>query len=186
MELRDYVKLLRHYVRLYPRFAQHCNLLQYAKAYFLKNFKPIISYSPISVGFYISYICNLHCKYCWNPAINQREFLNDKITVEEFKKFLQNRHIRNAFRFSFVGGEPLVHEDLFEFIELSYHAKKLTMFPTNGLLIKDRIEEFEKSHLTTLQLSLYDEHLPKQLEYAQLLRQKNSHQFLTGKLMIQN
>lgn len=59
--------------------------------------------------------------------------------------------MKYAFRVSFVGGEPLAHPDIFKFFDICRKAKKLVMFPSNGLLISKRIKEFKSNGPHSLQ-----------------------------------
>jgi len=169
------LKFLKDFVSLNPTSGQIFNLFKYSTHFFLNRFNARVTYDPLSIGIYITYSCNLKCSYCWNPTINNKEFLNETITVKEFSEVLEHPRLKNAFRVSFVGGEPLIHPDLFEFIEICREKKKLTMFPSNGLLIQKRIEEFKNSSLTSLQVSLYDGYIEKQLENIKELRKVNPH-----------
>lgn len=174
MKLIDYHNLLMDFLSLKPDSNQVFNSIKYGLHYFLFARKPILNYTPISVGFYITYKCNLRCEHCWNKCINQEEYLALDITVDEFRKYMTHAAIKNAFRVSYVGGEPLTHPHLFDFIRIAWQHNKLSMFPSNGLLIKKRIDEFRESPLHTIQVSIYEEHLAKQVENVRLLRKANS------------
>ena len=69
------------------------------------------------------------------PFLTENDFISQDMSVEEIEKILDHPRLKQAFRVSFVGGEPLAHKDIFNMIELCKKKKKLTMIPSNGLLI---------------------------------------------------
>lgn len=162
------------FLSLKPSLGMVGNAVKFSRAFFLDDFKPDVNHSPLSIGLYITYKCNIDCPFCWNPHINEKDFISQDMSVEEIEKILDHPRLKQAFRVSFVGGEPLAHKDIFNMIELCKKKKKLTMIPSNGLLIPKRIDDFKKSSLTSLQISLYDGHIDEQLENIRLLQKVNS------------
>lgn len=165
----------KKFAALNPDLSKWKNTLKYSRHFFQDNFNPVVKFDPISIGLYITYRCNLTCPYCWNLQVNDKDFVKQDMTVEEVQKALDHPRLKDSFRVSFVGGEPLVHKDLFKFIDMCRDRKKLTMFPSNGLLISNRIDEFKKTSLDSLQISLYDGEIEKQIENIRLLKTHNSH-----------
>jgi MoaA/NifB/PqqE/SkfB family radical SAM enzyme len=163
----------RDFLSLGPTPGMIFNALKYSSSYFTKSFRPVVNFDPLSVGLNITFRCNLDCHFCFNHAVNDPEMAKEDMTLDEVEKILDHPQLKNAFRLSFVGGEPLLHKDIFKMIELATKKKKLTMFPSNGLLVPHRIEEFKKTSLTTYQVSLYDGHLDKQIENIRLLKKAN-------------
>lgn len=78
--------------------------------------------------------CNIKCKACYN---------NDKPrfkTIEEVKSdFYKILSLRKISAIGIIGGEPLLHPDLFEIIDfLKKQNLKIELF-TNGLLLDERM-----------------------------------------------
>lgn len=156
-----------------PTSGQIINAMKYSSHYFTNSFPYYLNYNPISVGFYITYKCNIKCPHCFSTAINKKEYLQETMSLEEFESIVTHRNLIDTFRVSFVGGEPLLHPDLFKMIELCTRHQKLTMFPSNGLVVNERLDEFKKTSLTTIQISLYDNYIEKQMKNAALIRKAN-------------
>jgi radical SAM protein with 4Fe4S-binding SPASM domain len=173
MTPQAFLSMSRDFLSIRPTVRQVINATKYSYCYFTDNFKTTAPYDPLSIGLYLTYRCNLTCAFCWNPVINEKPFISDDLNVEDVRKILSHPRLKNAFRVSFVGGEPLVHDEIFEFIEIARKNKKLTMFPSNGLHIEKRLDEFKKSSLTTIQVSLYDGLVEKQMENVKKLRVAN-------------
>lgn len=173
MKIHWMMQMARDFASLPPRPGQILNTLKYSYFFFRDRFPHRLPYNPLSIGVYITYSCNLACPFCWNPTINNKAFRDRAITPEELEGFLRHPRLRQAFRVSFVGGEPLIHPDIFRFIEICRREKKLTMFPTNGLLIEKHLEAFRNTPLTALQISLYDDHIEEQLANARALLRVN-------------
>lgn len=78
--------------------------------------------------------CNDNCKFCYrNPT-------NKNLTLYENKKILKKMIDFGVDKISFVGGEPLLYENLFELLEWGkYYSKGKTLFSitTNGILLSD-------------------------------------------------
>ena len=161
------------FLALKPTIGQIANAMKYSYAFFTDRFDHKVTFDPMSIGFYITYNCNLQCPYCWNPMINLKENRNKNLTTDEILSVLTHPRLKNAVRVSFVGGEPLAHPQIFEFIELCKKHKKMTMFPSNGLLISKRLDKLRDSSLTAIQISLYDGLVEKQLENVAKLREVN-------------
>lgn len=93
---------------------------------------------PLSITFSITNKCNLRCSYCSLPERKQKELSTNQALklIDEFAK-------AGAQKVSFVGGEPLLREDIGLLIE---KVKKKNMFVsivTNGTLIKKNISSLK-------------------------------------------
>jgi MoaA/NifB/PqqE/SkfB family radical SAM enzyme len=88
---------------------------------------------PMNYTISVSYRCNSRCKTC-----NVWQRPNDDFTLEEYDKTFASIG-RDAYWFTFSGGEPTLRKDLPEMVELAYrHCRPgIINIPTNG--IQDRI-----------------------------------------------
>jgi MoaA/NifB/PqqE/SkfB family radical SAM enzyme len=179
MTPKAFFSFAKTFMALNPDFDKWKNTLKYSGHYFRDNFNPVVNFDPISIGIYLTYKCNLTCSFCYNLQVNDKEFVKQDMTVEEVQKVLDHPQLKSSFRVAFVGGESLLHKDLFKCIDMCRDRKKLTVFASNGLLIPDRIDELKKTSLDSIQLSLYDGKMDKQIDNIRLLKKYNSHTMIS-------
>ena len=60
---------------------------------------------------------------------------SDIITVEEYKKIISNFILKGGEKINILGGEPLLHPNLKDFIKINQDNKLKTTIYTNGLLL---------------------------------------------------
>src|SRR5690348_11359792 len=94
---------------------------------------------PMNLTISVSYRCNSRCKTC-----NVWQRPNDDFTIEEYDKTFESVG-RDAYWFTFSGGEPTLRKDLPEMVELAYrHCRPgIINIPTNGIqdkIIPERVE----------------------------------------------
>ena len=94
---------------------------------------------PMNLTISVSYRCNSRCKTC-----NVWQRPNDDFTIEEYDQTFASIG-RDAYWFTFSGGEPTLRKDLPEMVEAAYrHCRPgIINIPTNGIqdkLIPARIE----------------------------------------------
>jgi MoaA/NifB/PqqE/SkfB family radical SAM enzyme len=99
--------------------------------------KPLAN--PLNLTISVSYRCNSRCKTC-----NVWQRPNDDFTIEEYDKTFASIG-RDAFWFTFSGGEPTLRKDLPEMVAAAYrHCRPgVINIPTNGIqdkIIPGRIE----------------------------------------------
>ncbi len=99
--------------------------------------KPLAN--PLNVTVSVSYRCNSRCKTC-----NVWQRPNDDFTIEEYEKTFESIG-RDAYWFTFSGGEPTLRKDLPEMVGAAYrHCRPgIINIPTNGIqdkIIPGRIE----------------------------------------------
>ncbi len=167
------LELTRKVLALRPRPRQLVNLGRYAACYAAGWFPSRLPYRPITFGVYVTSRCNLKCPFCYNRGVNKDRAGRLDMTVEGMTALLAHPTLRDAIRVAFTGGEPLLHPDLFAFVALARKHRKLTYVATNGLLLSERLEELRTSPLSTAHVSLYENHLDRQVEGVQRLRAAN-------------
>ena len=88
---------------------------------------------PMNFTISVSYRCNSRCKTC-----NVWQRPNDDFNLEEYDKTFASIG-RDAYWFTFSGGEPTLRKDLPEMVEAAYrHCRPgIINIPTNG--IQDKI-----------------------------------------------
>ena len=95
---------------------------------------------PMNLTISVSYRCNSRCKTC-----NVWQRPNDDFTIEEYDKTFASIG-RDAYWFTFSGGEPTLRKDLPEMVAAAYrHCRPgIINIPTNGIqdkIIPGRIEQ---------------------------------------------
>lgn len=157
--------------RMRPRWAQVSNLTKFGWHYFLLGSRAdvIRSWRPVSVGVYINQKCNLKCSFCYLNWDDVDNIPRENMTLEEFDRYMDHPLCRDAVRCAVGGGEPLLHKDYFEFVKRARGRRMYTATHTNGLLIERRLDEFVKDGPDSINISLYDEFMDRQLKQAKAL-----------------
>lgn len=170
---RSYARFASDLMRLRPRIPQIINSLVCVKHLMLKRFgEAVTGYLPVSFGVFITFRCNLKCKFCyfdWDDGSISRE----DITLDEFKAVMEHPVFRGAVRVTFGGGEPLLHEDMLTFLDIAYKKHLYTVIYSNGLLLESRAEELARSRLNSLNVSIYDDFIERQLKNLSMLVEAN-------------
>lgn len=102
-----------------------------------------------SIYIEITKACNLSCRFCPSSSVNTHEYLsldNFKYIVDQVKDYTEGIYLH-------ILGEPLLHKDLFKFIEYASRYVKVSI-TTNGRLIKKFIDQLIESNLYVLNISL--------------------------------
>ena len=102
----------------------------------------------------ITNVCNMHCRFCPSDHIRRtRRFMAEdmfKQIIDQVAK-LQPLHPIMLH----VLGEPLLHKNVFDFIDYCAHKDVPVLLFTNGLSIKKHISQIcEKENIHTLVLSV--------------------------------
>jgi MoaA/NifB/PqqE/SkfB family radical SAM enzyme len=96
---------------------------------------------------YPTHRCNLRCTYCNFPDMKASE-----LSTNQWRGIIDQLADMGCRRIGFLGGEPLLREDLPELIEHVRQHGMSCVLTSNGLLVPDRIKWL--SQLNTLVLSL--------------------------------
>ena len=122
-----------------------------------------IKYKPQSfhLQWHITERCNLKCKHCYfdEKFLKNELSLNQLFTVfDDYIRLLKKWEFPcEASRISITGGEPLVRDDFFEFLEKCHKNKEKSRYGilTNGILLDDeKIFKFKKLKIDYVQVSL--------------------------------
>lgn len=130
---------------------------------------------------YISYEaagkCNLNCKRCDHFSNLLKE--ENVQSCEEFEQDIKQLHtkIESIGLFSFLGGEPLLNDDLDKLLLIfhRYYPDTKTIILTNGLLLKtmpDKLIKAIHKTNTTVRMTLYPPLKGKVDELAVFMRDK--------------
>ncbi|MBQ8188162.1 MAG: radical SAM protein [Lachnospiraceae bacterium] len=97
--------------------------------------------------------CNLHCKYCYE---NPRKSCNTDMEVKRFKKFIENPQV-DFNECVLSGGEPLLHPQWREFVNILRQNNMKVNFISNGSQIKEIIQCSIKIDSITISIDSFDE-----------------------------
>jgi len=100
--------------------------------------------------------CNIDCVYCYNiwkkDANYQQKELNFDDIKNLFEKLIKETEIEGI---TITGGEPLLHENLFEIIDFFKQKNINVGLTTNGILLTDLlIDKLIKSGISYVEISL--------------------------------
>lgn len=100
---------------------------------------------PLNAFIELTLSCNLHCIHCYNAnrrlggdiksnRKGQSKFENE-LTKEEIINVIKEIYNAGCVSLTFTGGEPFLHQHLFEFLELTKKLNLSVNIITNGTLI---------------------------------------------------
>jgi SynChlorMet cassette radical SAM/SPASM protein ScmF len=91
-----------------------------------------------SLYFYLTAGCNLACRHCWlAPKFDPDGTRYPVIAVDLFRRVLAEAKPLGLRNVKLPGGEPLLHPDIYEIIEIVKSAGTSLVIETNGLLLDD-------------------------------------------------
>jgi len=99
--------------------------------------------------------CNLRCKMCFNWETPRREVLSSKIWTSFIKSIEEYKPQYNSIEVSIGGGEPYLHNYVFDIIKICKKSGFHSNIATNGtLLTNSMIKESLNNGLTRITFSL--------------------------------
>jgi len=117
----------------------------------LQGFRRVLNLKrklPVIAGHKLLYSCNLRCRMC--PFWRRKD--EKLMDLEEERKMMKKLADLGIIFMGFEGGEPLLRRDLPEILKES-HDRFHTTLVTNGVLLKNRVEEI-KNYLDYIFVSL--------------------------------
>lgn len=100
----------------------------------------------------ITNICNLSCSFC---SIDNR--VKESITIEKFEELLRKIDKYTDYVYLHVKGEPLLHKNLKELLDLCLKYHKQVNITTNGTLLEDKKELLKHEAIRQINISLHSE-----------------------------
>lgn len=111
--------------------------------------------SPPVIFLFATRRCNLSCYFCSLGAIKQNTKEYD-LLPNKYYEILKHPLIKKSLLINFLGGEPLLNDDIGELISITKQHKKFASIITNGLLLKDKWNEIIKANIDDIQVSVYN------------------------------
>lgn len=134
-------------------------------------------HTPISLVIYLTKRCNFKCDFCFTyDDLNKPDWKSFELNVEGLEKILQSPFGRRSLRVGFLGGEPFLNSDIFDFLKIVHNQGKITTIVTNASLVK---EEHRKNLLanspTMMGISLYDNNIDAVANFSEWLADNKKH-----------
>lgn len=98
----------------------------------------------------ISNICNMSCSFCHGHSRTPR-----KMSVEEFSLILDKLTGHTNYLYYHLMGEPLIHPQLPQFIQLAGKRGYKSIITTNGTLLHHRCDELLAAGVHKVNISLH-------------------------------
>lgn len=91
---------------------------------------------PLRVMHFVTFRCNLSCKYCgiWKT-------FSKEMSTKEAKKAIKEFADAGTFHWVFTGGEPLLRKDIGDLVNYLKDFGIVVTMTTNGTLIRRRVKE---------------------------------------------
>ncbi|HID71751.1 MAG TPA: radical SAM protein, partial [Thermoplasmata archaeon] len=111
---------------------------------FLKNRVGIKA--PVFASFELTRRCNSKCSFCpiGNEDPNKRTKF-EELSTEEAKRVFDEFASVGIFAASYLGGEPLLREDLYEIADHAHSLDILNQTVTNGILLEKKAYDLTRS-----------------------------------------
>ena len=164
-----------------PKKLQHISkLIEWREKWFIKGnkfdnkirrilrLKPIIPYIEI----HLTDHCNLNCKGCGHfSTIADKLFMDKGEYAEDLQKL--SRMISNIKIIRLMGGEPLLHPNVADFISITkaFFPNSNVHIVSNGILLPTMTQEFWEScrqNSVRIDLSIYPPFLSKESSWIEL------------------
>ena len=109
----------------------------------------------------ITNVCNLKCSFC-SEVTKKRRFM----TKDEFELILKKINKYTDYIYLHVKGEPLIHPNLVDFLDIAEENNLKVNITTNGTLFPQLVDKIkDKKSLTKINFSLHSENnYPNYLE----------------------
>lgn len=122
------------------------NIGFYRKRYLIEKFlgrKDAISYVPSTFSIAITFRCNFRCPACTFLLRDKHAFDGAKdMSLEKINWILDKFH-KDIKTVNLTGGEPTLHPQFSEIVQSVKKRNLRLRMPTNGTLIKQRIEDLK-------------------------------------------
>ncbi len=100
----------------------------------------------------ITNICNLSCSFC--SSVNR---LKKTITKEEFEEVIKKIDKYTDYIYLHVKGEPLLHPNLKDLLDIAHKYHKYVNITTNGTLLTDKVDILNHNAVRQINISLHSE-----------------------------
>ncbi|MGR3294683.1 MAG: radical SAM/SPASM domain-containing protein [Candidatus Bathyanammoxibius sp.] len=108
---------------------------------------------PVTANLAITHKCQCQCIHCSADPFKDPD--REELSVEEIKTVVDGALDMGASLIIYVGGEPMLREDLYELIKHVDKSKAVVMIFTNGLLLtEENVKRLKEAGLFSLNISI--------------------------------
>jgi len=107
---------------------------------------------PLFVTWLVTYNCNVFCKFCSTHSLKKQ--FPEEISLERAREIAYEIIKAKTFTVGFTGGEVLLWPHLFDIIEILKKRNIIVYIVTNGLLLKEKVNEIIKSRVDYIVVSI--------------------------------
>ena len=106
----------------------------------MDTIKPVALHSLI---FHVTGLCNLKCRHCWQSAADEKYHhaaaeQRGRIAPQDLARVLREGREVGLQCVKFTGGEPLLHPQIMDYMEVVTRAGMAVHLETNGTLLNER------------------------------------------------
>lgn len=119
--------------------------------------KDQINFTPPIFAATIIDQCNLRCPTCLWLLQDPNKFFNNYLSVDNFRTILEKYNAKTTGKVVFLGGgEPLLHPQFAELVDISRDYGLIPKISTNGILIEKHILALKKLDYVNVSLDAYN------------------------------
>ncbi len=108
---------------------------------------------PNMMSFAVNAVCNAHCKHCsFFTAVEDRS--RKVLALEQSQKLIKDAQELGVSVMNFVGGEPLLRDDLPKIVDSVDKDLSTTVMFTNGILLAKKAETLRNAGLDSVYVSI--------------------------------
>ena len=97
--------------------------------------------------------CNFNCEFCHNEGAGSKGSLD----ISYARKIFSSAFDVGFERIQFTGGEPLLHQNIIDFVQMSRSYFNDIGITTNGSYLPEKIDDLIGAGLSRLHISLHEE-----------------------------
>ena len=151
---KSLLRLLYYSIKNPTKINRNLNFFRYSKQNLCTS---KINYIPTVFCATISEQCNLRCPTCLYLLANPDSFSSSFISVDKFNLILEKYNKQMKAETIFLsGGEPLLHPQFDELVDICKKYNLSTKTSTNGVLIKNKLSSLMKLDYVNVSLDCYD------------------------------
>lgn len=136
------------------------------------------SYGLDRVTLFVTHKCNLKCVYCNGPHMDKamdpekrKEMLSSDISLEQYKRLLEDWSGNGLKSIHFTGGEATLHSQLPDFVRLAAEKSISSTLTTNGTAGPELYRALVNNGLSEIRVSIDS---ANDEEFDQIVRVKNA------------